>query len=95
MTTSQRAQLRSLAMQLQPTTNIGKNGITDTLIKQIDEQLSAHELVKISVLKNADFGAKEVIQQLADACGAQAVQAIGNKITLYRYSEKDGVQHVI
>ena len=53
MTSAERAKLRSLAMTIEPTTHIGKNGVGDTLIKQIDEQLESRELIKISVLKNA------------------------------------------
>ena len=51
MTSAERAKLRSLAMTIEPTTHIGKNGVGDTLIKQIDEQLESRELIKISVLK--------------------------------------------
>lgn len=53
MTSSERSLLRSFAMAMQPTTNIGKNGINDMLIRQVDEQLECRELVKISVLKNS------------------------------------------
>ena len=67
MTSAERAKLRSLAMTIEPTTHIGKNGVGDTLIKQIDEQLESRELIKISVLKNADLSAKEIAEELAVA----------------------------
>ncbi len=95
MNSSTRAKLRSLAMTIDPTINIGKNGLTDTLIAEINDQLFNKELIKISVLKNADFGAKDIIGELAEQVGAEPIQAIGNKITLYRISNKDGIKHVL
>lgn len=95
MTTKERAKLRSIAMTIQPSTHIGKNGVTEEVLIQISEQLQAHELIKINVLKNADFGAKEVAQSIADAVVAQVVQVLGNKITLYKVSTKDGIKHLL
>lgn len=95
MTSAERAKLRSLAMTIEPTTHIGKNGVGDTLIKQIDEQLESRELIKVSVLKNADFSAKEIAEELAVSSKSQVVQVLGSKITLYRVSKKDGIKHLL
>lgn len=95
MNSSTRAKLRSLAMTITPTIHIGKNGLTDTVIAEVDDQLFNKELIKISVLKNADFGAKDIIGELAEQVGAEPIQAIGNKITLYRLSNKDNIKHVL
>ncbi|MDE5991353.1 MAG: ribosome assembly RNA-binding protein YhbY [Clostridia bacterium] len=95
MTSAERAKLRSLAMNIEPTTHIGKNGVGDALIKQIDEQLDTRELIKIAVLRNADFSAKEIAEELALQSKSQVVQVLGSKITLYRVSKKDGVKHVL
>lgn len=95
MTSNIRAKLRSIAMKLEPSTQVGKNGIGETLIKQVDEQLQSHELIKIAVLKNADVDAKDVAEELAEATSSEVVQVIGSKITLYRYSSKQGIKHVL
>ena len=95
MTSAERAKLRSLAMNIEPTTHIGKNGVGDTLLKQIDEQLDTRELIKIAVLRNADFSAKEIAEELAEKSKSEVVQVLGSKITLYRVSKKDGVKHVL
>lgn len=95
MTTKERAKLRSIAMTVQPTTHIGKNGVTEEVIVQLTEQLQAHELVKINVLKNCDFSAKEIANGLAESAGAEVVQVLGNKITLYKVSTKDGIKHLL
>ena len=82
-------------MKLEPSTQVGKNGIGETLIKQVDEQLQSHELIKIAVLKNADVDAKDVAEELAEATSSEVVQVIGSKITLYRYSTKQGIKHIL
>ncbi len=95
MTTKERAKLRSIAMTMQPTTHIGKNGLTEEVVIQIVEQLQAHELVKVNVLKNCDFTAKEIAGDVAEAAGAEIVQVLGGKITLFKVSTKDGVKHLL
>lgn len=95
MTSSERATLRSYAMAMHPTTNIGKNGINDMLVKQVDEQLECRELVKISVLKNSANTAEEYAEEIAKMTNAEVVQVIGNKITVYRKSKRSGIRHLI
>lgn len=95
MNTSDRAKLRSIAMTEKAITQVGKNGVTDTVLKQVDEQLTARELVKVSVLRNSDDDVKTVAAALADALGAEIVQTLGFKITLYRFSTTDGVKHLL
>lgn len=95
MTAKERAKLRSIAMTLQPTTHIGKNGVTEEVVIQLTEQLQAHELVKINVLKNCDYTAKEIAGEVALGAGAEVVQVLGNKITLYKVSTKEGVKHLL
>ncbi|MBQ1283774.1 MAG: YhbY family RNA-binding protein, partial [Clostridia bacterium] len=60
LTSKQRAQLRGLANTIQPIVHIGKGGIGDALIKQVDDALEARELIKLTVLENANMTAREV-----------------------------------
>jgi len=85
----QRAQLRSMANKLNPTIIIGKGGVTDNLIKQVDLELEARELVKGSILKTALLDAKTVCNELAERLGAHPVQSIGSKFVLYRESKEN------
>lgn len=94
MNSKQRAFLRGLAMNIQPILNIGKGGITDNVVMQLDQALESRELIKIQVLKNADFSASDVLDMLAKATNSQAVQAIGGKITLYRVSKSSTIKHI-
>lgn len=81
-------------MNVSATVQIGKNGLTESVIEQINTSLEDHELIKIGVLKTADISAKGVIAEVAELTGAEPVQAIGNKIVLYRRSQKDGIEHI-
>ena len=65
LTSKQRAQLRGLANSLDPIVHIGKEGISDSLVKQADEALEARELIKCKVLENAMLTAKEACQELS------------------------------
>lgn len=94
MTSKQRAYLRSLAMTMQPIVSIGKNGVTDAVVAEVDNLLECKELIKISVLKNSDLGAREVAECLAEETSAIVVQTVGSKITLYRKSKKDDIKHI-
>ena len=89
MTSKQRAFLRSLANSIQPIFQVGKGGVTSTLIQQVDDALEARELIKIHVLETAPESVQDIGNQLASATNAVFVQAMGKKITLFRQRKKD------
>lgn len=89
MTSKQRAYLRSLANPLTAILQIGKNGLNDNLIKQVDDALESRELIKISVLETAPDEKRVLAEELASATNSFLVQILGNKITLYRAKKKD------
>ena len=82
ITTKQRAQLRALANPLEVILQVGKSGVIDTLVKQVDDALTARELIKIKVLENAPVNAREVAQELSEKTGADVVQVIGMKVLI-------------
>jgi len=79
-----RAALRAEAHHLRATVHVGQHGITATLLQSLDEALQARELVKVQVERNAPLSVKETAGELATQVGAQVVQVIGRKTTLYR-----------
>ncbi len=89
LTSKQRSFLRGLANPIRPTLQLGKEGLTDEFIRQFDEMIEPRELVKINVLESNGLDAKETAQDLAAKSGAEVVQVIGHKITLYRASSLD------
>lgn len=89
MNSKQRSYLRSLANKLTPIFNIGKEGITDAFIAQVNGALETRELIKISVLNTSGYTAREASEELCESLGCEGVQAIGNKIVIYKKSEKN------
>ena len=89
ITSKQRAYLRGLSNTIQPTTHVGKEGITERVIDSIEETLSTRELIKIKLLDNSGLTAKEVGNAVAENLKAECVQCIGSKIVLYRAFRKD------
>lgn len=81
-----RAKLRGLANTIQPILQVGKGGISENLIIQIIDALEARELIKITVLQNADETPRDIAENLAYEAGCEVVQVVGNKVTLYKPS---------
>ena len=88
ITSKQRAYLRSLAVNEPTIMQIGKGGVSDNLIKTVSDALEARELVKLSVLENCEYSAREVADALTEATSSEVVAVLGRKLVLYRESEK-------
>ena len=88
LTSKERAQLRSQANALETTLMVGKDGVTDAVIAEADNQLTARELVKGKVLENAMLSPREVCDAICEATGADGVSVIGTKFVIYRFSQK-------
>ncbi len=95
ITTKQRAYLRSLANTVEPTTQIGKLGIGENVIKTAHDALEAHELIKLTVLETCPLSPKEAMVALCEALGCEAVQVIGRKVVIYRQSSKEANRKII
>ena len=85
LTSKQRAQLRSLATNMDTIVHVGKDGIGDNLVKQVNDALEARELIKGRVLENSLLTAREAAEELSVAARCEVVQVIGSKFVLYRY----------
>lgn len=89
MTSKQRAYLKSLASNISAIFQIGKSGISENLIKQLNDALEARELIKITVLETAPDAVKDLGNQLSEKTNSTLVQTIGSKIVLFRQKKKD------
>jgi RNA-binding protein len=78
--------LRAEANQLSPILNIGKNGITDTLVEELNKQIKANRLVKVRVLKSAEEGKdlKAIAEEIAAATRSTLIEVRGRTVVLYR-----------
>ncbi len=88
LTSKERAELRSQATELDTTLMVGKGGVTDAVIAEAENQLTARELVKGKVLEGAMMTPREVSDEICQATGAEGVAVIGTKFVIYRFSEK-------
>lgn len=94
LNSKQRKTLSGMGQKLEPIFQVGKNGLDGLIVKEIGEALEARELIKISVLKNCDYSAKEILGALVEELGAEAVSCVGSKLVLYRRSGRKDVRHV-
>jgi len=87
LTGKERAYLRGLANDLSPIFQIGKNGVEENFIIQVKQALEARELIKIKVLENSGLESRETSDLICKAVKCEGIQAIGNKIVLYKKSK--------
>lgn len=89
LTGKQRSHLKSIANTMDPLFQLGKSGLTENFIKQIDVALETREIVKVKILKNSDLDPTEVANQIADELNAEFVQSMGSKFVIYRESKEN------
>ena len=88
LTSKERAELRAQANGLDTTLMVGKSGITEAVISEAENLLTARELVKGKVLEGALMSPREASDAICEATGADGVAVIGTKFVIYRFSEK-------
>lgn len=78
-----------MAHNIDPIFQIGKAGINDNMISQIDETLENRELIKIHILQNNFDDKNDLAQTLSQATNSEVVQVIGSMIIIYRESQEN------
>jgi len=79
--------LRGLAHNLSPVVMIGNQGLTDNIMKEIDINLNAHELIKIKVAGDDREARKTMYQLICETTNATPVHHIGKQLVIYRASD--------
>ncbi len=79
--------LRAMSHGLNASLQVGKSGVTPAFLASLDEELDAHEIVKVSILKTSPIDTKSALEECLNATGAELVHKIGHTFTLYRLSE--------
>lgn len=88
LTNPQKKQLKALSNTLDIKYQIGKFGITDTVIDTLDKGLDAHELIKINVMKSLETPIMEIALDLSSKLHAEIVQVLGRSIILFRINKE-------
>ena len=94
LTSKQRARLRAMANTLSDTVLIGKEGLTDAVIAQVEEVLEKHELMKIKIVETAMLTPREAQQVLCEELDAEPVQCIGTKVVIFRVARQPENRHI-
>ena len=89
LTSKQRAYLRGLANSMDTIFQVGKGGVPDTLITQVEDALRVRELIKLRVLDNSLYSAREAANEIAEKTNSEVVQVIGSKFVLYKKNPKE------
>ena len=89
LSTGDKKTLKSIANTLEVKYQLGKSGITDTSVDMFDKALTAHELIKIDVMKNVTTEIMELALDLSSKLKAEVVNVIGRTILLYRKNPKN------
>ncbi|MCM1524495.1 MAG: YhbY family RNA-binding protein [Ruminococcus sp.] len=91
LTSKQRAYLRGIAAKEDTILQIGKGGVGENMINQVNDALKAREIVKIRVLENSLMTADEAAAQLAESTSSEIVQTIGSKLVLFKRNPQSPV----
>ena len=86
---NQKKQLKALANKLDNKYQVGKNGISPTLIDMLDKALKAHELIKLDVMKAVESPVMEIALDLSSKLNAEIVSVIGRVIVLFRINKEN------
>ena len=78
--------LRAQANHLQPIFAVGKEGLTQNWVDQLDGALDRRELIKVNILQNSDVTPKEVQHFIESQTEIQVVQIIGRVLVLFKVS---------
>jgi RNA-binding protein len=85
LSTAQRAYLRSLANELKPVVQIGKQGLSTQVLDKVDQELTAHELIKVKFQDYKDER-RDIAAEIADRLDGNLVAVIGHVAIFYRES---------
>lgn len=90
LTSRQRAHLRSLAHHLKPVVHIGTEGVTDAVLRNVEEAFNTRELLKVKVLEGAPDDARDSADAIVAALDrVEVAQTIGRTAVLYRPFPED------
>ena len=87
----QRAFLRGIASSYETIFQVGKGGINENFINQVTDALRKRELIKLRVLENSGYTAREAAEEIASKTESDVVQVIGSSFVLFKRNPKEPV----
>jgi RNA-binding protein len=92
LTGKQKRFLRGLGHGIKPVIMVGKGEISAALIRETDEALASHELIKVKILESCLLDREVVARGVADACTADIAQILGRTFLLYRRAKEPKIE---
>jgi len=83
---------RSIGHELSPIVTVAGNGLSDSVIAELERALTDHELIKVKLAVAERELRREVAKQICDTVGAEMVQEIGKIILIYRHNPKANIK---
>ena len=94
MTSKRRSNLKSIAATMKPIAQIGKEGISENLIRSLSDALEARELIKVNLLPSSGGDGDNLAANVAELLHAEVVAVIGRKAIFYRRSSRKDFEHI-
>lgn len=88
LSTKDIANLKAQAHHLKAVVMVGQQGLTEAVVREVEANLRAHELIKVQVASDEREERLEVAEQLVAQTGAFLVQHIGKQLVLWRENEE-------
>ena len=88
LTGKQKRFLRALGHGLKPVVTVGKGDISEALLRETNEALASHELIKVKILESCFMDRHEVGEHLSEGCGAEVAQVLGRTLLLYKAAKE-------
>lgn len=89
LTSKDRAYLKRVISSQAPVYQVGKDGLNEKNIEGILQALTARELIKINILQNCDYSAREIADQLEKELKCEVVAVIGRKVIVYKLNPQN------
>ena len=90
-----RQKLITIAQTLEPLLILGKNGLSDNVLTEMEDILDAREILKVRILRSCEVTAREISEIAFEQLSAETVTHLGNVVVLYRRSTRDKVKHIL
>ena len=85
---AEKKRFRQIGHQLNPVVLLGGQGLTETVMAEIERALEDHELIKVRIGGEDREARRAAIAEIAQTTNSQAVQIIGKLVLLYRAAKK-------
>ncbi|HET7060840.1 MAG TPA: ribosome assembly RNA-binding protein YhbY [Nitrosospira sp.] len=84
LSSSHRATLKALSHSLKPVVWIGGGGLSEAVIRELDQALKSHELIKIKVSNDERETREALLEQICGRLRAAPIHHIGRMFVIYR-----------